>query len=136
MLCSEYDWSFSLRTLPGEEDRWDINDPHEMVTFSGLTRRGGANYTEAKRTEVPNDVNWHMIFPSGDGSGDFYHHITEEMRAEMWAEMNDASESHPLVTLPQRLVDAWAESPRFREDLNALETNLDSKYYNEAYCIS
>ena len=51
-------------------------------------------------------------------------------REGAWAEIADAGDERTATRVPRLLDDAWDRSKRSREYLNALEHDLDAKYYN------
>ena len=54
-------------------------------------------------------------------------------REEAWAEIVDAGEDRIATRVTRMLDDAWDKTKRSREYLNALEPDLDAKYYAHAF---
>ena len=59
-------------------------------------------------------------------------HGRSSRRARDWEDIVDAGVD-ALRHVPRLLATAWSNSPRSREHLNALEDDLDAKYYSQAY---
>ena len=132
----EHQWSCPIVALPGELEK--ENALHRTPLSSASVFFEDAMRTPERRDENPDDVAWHLVIPDimqSQGTDDWPHGMvvhSAEVREAAWEDIVDAGVD-ALRHVPRLLATAWSNSPRSREHLNALEDDLDAKYYSQAY---
>ena len=106
-------------------------DEDEWLTF-----RGGSDFYDdlapGGKVLVPRVIQQETVAWMGYAPDGFPE--IGEVRVEAWQEILDAGEGHGMESVPRKLVDAWDNSRRSREYLNAAEHDCDAKYYAHAMC--
>jgi hypothetical protein len=132
-LSGLYDLPVSV--LPGEEP---LNKGSEFSQLGDHVAAAPPDVIAGLRRSSPGDIAWRVLSPAenytDDTFGDVRYAVCQasaELREALWEAVADAGTG--ALDLPRRLADAWDNTRKQREYLNARDDGHAAIYYAHAY---
>ena len=128
-------YDLPVTTLPGEEP---VNKGSEFSQLGDDLAAAPPEVIAGLRRSSPGDIAWRVLSPAENYGDEHFGQIryavcqaSAELRETLWEAVADAGTD--ALDMPRRLADAWDDTRKQREYLNARDDDHAAIYYAHAY---